>query len=112
MEIGPIKDGKPVLNEQVEREKSDEPARTAERQSDNVEISAEARRFLATNGRQEEIATTEGNQAEDNKIRHQNRLDQIRERIDSGYYYQNVVRDMTVEKMIDDMLEDINSFYK
>lgn len=112
MEIGPIKDGKPVLNEQVEREKSNEAAKAAERQSDNVEISAEARQFLDTNGRQEEIATIEGNQAEDNRIRHQNRLDQIRERIDSGYYDQNVVRDMTVEKMIDDMLEDINSFYK
>ncbi len=112
MEIGPIKDGKPVLNEQVEREKSDEASKAAERQSDNVEISAEARRFLATNGRQEEIATIEGKQAEDNRIRHQNRLDQVRERIDSGYYDQNVVRDMTVEKMIDDMLEDINSFYK
>ena len=102
MEIGPIREGKPALSEQVEREKPSEANEAAERQSDDVEISAEARRFLAI----------EGNQAEDNRIRHQDRLDQIRGRIDSGYYDQDVVRDMTVEKMIDDMLEDINRFYK
>ena len=112
MEIGPINEGKPALSEQVEREKSGEAAGTAERQGDDVKISAEGQRFLAGDSHKDVNATTEGNQAEDNTIRHQNRLDQVRDRIESGYYDQEVVRDMMVERMIDDMLEDINSFYK
>ena len=101
MEIGPIREGKPALSEQVKQEKPGESAKAAGKQSDDVEISEEAQRYLAT----------EGDRTEENKIRHQGRLDQVRERIDTGYYDQDIVRDMTVEKMIDAMLEDINSFY-
>lgn len=36
----------------------------------------------------------------------------IRERIDSGYYDRPAIVDQTVEKLIDEMLENIRQFYK
>ena len=102
MEIGPIKQGNPALSEQVKKDKASEPAEDSKKQKDDVEISAEAQRFLSTQ------ETTDENNATDG----QDRLGKIRERIDSGFYDRQVIRDVTVERMIDEMLEDINRFYK
>ncbi len=97
MEIGPVKDSKLAVGEDQKRRDESQQSEKPGRASDDVKISTESRARLET-GQTEEVTN--------------DRLDQIRERIDSGFYEQTQVKDKTIDKLMDEMLENINQFYR
>lgn len=94
MEIGPLKDGRPVTDRPAEvKEKPKEPPKTEVRQ-DSVELSAEVAQRLESDSR-EPID-----------------LAKISNRIESGFYESPQVRDKVIDRLTDELLKNIREFYK
>lgn len=101
MQIGPINDGNAVIEGSGQRpERSTRPA-------ENVGANSEAL------GKEKCTAdkATANEKMEDNN-REIDRLQEIRDRIDSGFYDQQLVKEIMVDRLLDEMLENINKFYK
>ncbi len=107
MEIGPLKDGTTVHEGSLKSAESKEKPSGDNRLGDSVSLSN------GTTGRLDNLA----DETTTDKIMHDgdrdiSRLDEIRDRIDSGFYDQQVVKEKMVEKLLDEMLENINKFYR
>lgn len=101
MQIGPIKDGSAVIEGSGHRpERSEKP-------TEIVGANSEA---LGKEKRAAGETTTNEKMADNN--REIDRLDEIRSRIDSGFYDQQLVKEIMVDRLLDEMLENINKFYK
>lgn len=112
MKIGPINHGRETVEQPDNRQKKEETAQRADRATDVLTISAEARERLEKEGTKREIRVDEDKPVIDSVDYTPERLRLIRERIDSGYYEQAAIVDRTVDKLVDEMLQNIESFYK
>ena len=94
MEIGPLKDDRPVVDRPVEsKEKPKEPPES-ESKSDSVEISEESTQRL-------KVASSETVD-----------LAKIQTRIESGYYESPQVREKVIDRLTDELIENIRQFYR
>jgi hypothetical protein len=112
MKIGPINHGNQPVEQPDSRQKKDEPAQRAERPTDDLIISAEARERLSQERPREEIVVDDNRPVVDSVDYAPDKLRLIRERVDSGFYEQTAIIDRTVDKLVDEMLENIKLFYK
>jgi len=112
MEIGPIIPDRPAVNKPDSQEKNDSAAGKSGRSNDELIISAEARDRLEQERSEKELGIDEDRPVVDSVDYTPEKLRLIRQRVDSGYYEQAKILDRTVEKLIDQMLENIKLFYK
>jgi anti-sigma28 factor (negative regulator of flagellin synthesis) len=107
MEIGPLKDDTIVHESPQRKPESCETSTDENEPADDVTLS------IDVTGRLDKLAdeatTKTGMEYGD---RDTTRLDEIRDRIDSGFYDQQVVKEKMVDKLLDEMLDNINKFYR
>jgi len=112
MEIGPSKPGGFALNEPTNRRSQKEEAVQTNSRLEAAAASAEAGRARLTgavSGTEEPCSAGEIGQE---RPADNDRLHQIRQRIETGYYDQFSVKEKMIDKMIDEMLKNISEFYK
>ena len=108
MEIGPVNNGKAVACQPDGRKGQETVADRGSQPADDVNISNEARERL----QQQKIELDQERPVKDNAERGPELVRLVRERIDSGFYDRVSVREETLERLIDEMLENINQYYK
>ncbi|UCD63407.1 MAG: hypothetical protein JSW34_11760 [Candidatus Zixiibacteriota bacterium] len=113
MKIGPIgSDNKGVDSTGKAPDRRPQAKAGQETKRDSLEISTDARRRLA---RLEEPSPdlTAGAAGSGNVSRNlPERLRRVAGRIESGFYELPAVRDRTIDRLVDEMLQDIKRFYK
>ena len=112
MEIGPINHDRLAVDKPDNAEKKDGRTDKSSPSEDELIISAEARDRLEKERSEKELGIDEDRPVVDSVEYTPEKLRLIRERIDSGFYEQAKILDRTVEKLIDEMLENIKLFYK
>lgn len=100
MEIGPVSNDKPVPPDGPGPRKPQPKGTRPQGIVDKIEISDDARARLADLADQERKLERANETGEASR---EDRLDQIRERIRSGYYDQPGVDDVVADRMIDDL---------
>ena len=112
MEIGPINHGRPVVEQPESKPKTDGAAEQADRPTDDLIISAEARERLKEERIREELGIDEDKPVIDSVDYTPEKLRLIRERIDSGFYERSGIIDRTGDKLVDEMLDNIKLVYQ
>lgn len=108
MEIGPLSNGLPMPEPDRPKKTAQETSPARQEISDRVEISTDARarlaeladRELKAGGARTEAGPTRSNQNTNDR---QTRIDEIREKIESGFYDRPEVRDRIVDRLTDDL---------
>lgn len=112
MEIGPINNAKTAGSRPESPKEKDRLAKAGNQPADDVRISTEARERLQDQRTDEKSALEQERPVKDSVEYWPDMVGLIQERIDSGFYERASVKSVTLEKMIDEMLENINQFYK
>ncbi len=112
MEIGPTKPGGFSVNEPGNRRSQKEKADEPNHRLDAPTISAEGQSPRLTDSAAENHECCGGCDIDQESPPDLDKLLQIQQRIETGYYDQIWVKEKMIDRMIDEMLKNISEFYK
>ena len=112
MKIGPVDEAGKLINTNGQPlSKSAQEAGRPEPPKDSLELSDRARQEFRAQPEGERLRQP-CNLTVDNDAHLTARLQRIAKQIETGFYEQQAVREKTVERLMDDMLENIRDFYE